>query len=138
MEALHSYMTTWQTDPKQVRPFFKRLLDTFRNSSARLEFIVRSGVSASLRASATGHSGPRPLYCLVDIVEDADGRWLSTCFYADTVTDPEERGNLVPQGLLAEDGYCFDLDGPDPDLEDYVLARVAEARENALRPAHEP
>ena len=138
MEALHSYMTAWQADPKQVRPFFERLLDSFRNSSASLDFIVRSGVSASLRASLSGQPGPRPLFCLVDIVEDADGRWLSACFYADMVTDPEQRGNLVPQGLLAEDGYCFDLDGPDPDLEDYVLARVAEAREYALRPAQVP
>ena len=64
----------------------------------------------------------------MDVIEDVDGRWLSVCFYADTVSDPEERGNLVPLGLLGEDGYCFDVEEPDTVLEAYVLERIDEAR----------
>lgn len=53
--------------------------------------------------------------------------------FRDSVTDPDDLGNLVPNGLLPEDGYCFDIERPDKALEDYVLARVLEAFEVARR-----
>ncbi len=68
----------------------------------------------------------------MDIVEDIEGRWLSVCFYADTVADPDEKGNLVPKGLLGEDGYCFDVDGADLDLEEYLRDTMIAARNNVL------
>jgi hypothetical protein len=134
LENIQTYLTRWQNDPKQVRPFFARLLEVLRTPENALEFVEREGVSASLRAKVAGSGSASDstfgeLFCLVDVVEDADGRWLSVCFYADTVSDPEEHGNLVPLGLLGEDGYCFDVEEPDPVLEGYVLERIGEARE---------
>ena len=63
----------------------------------------------------------RPLLSIVDIVEDqSESRWLSVCFYSDLVTDPDDEGNLVPQGILGEDGYCFGLFEYDEDLISYI------------------
>lgn len=127
LDAVHAYLAAWQADPKQVRPFFKRLLDMFAHRGAQLEFVERSGVSASLRVLKGQRESATELFCLVDVIEDADGRWLSVCFYADSIDDPEEFGNLVPLGLLGEDGYCFDLEQPSAVLEDYVLERIGQA-----------
>lgn len=132
LEALNTYLREWQDDPRRVRSFFLRLLEKLRELDAGLDFVVREGVSASLRARASLGSETERLFCLVDIVQDADGPWLSVCFYADLVTDHDQRGNLVPRGLLGEDGYCFDMEESDPEAEDYVLDRVAEAHGTVL------
>ena len=69
---------------------------------------------------------------MVDVVDDdpAD-RWLSVCFYGDMITDPDEEGDLIPEGLLGQDGYCFDADDPDPDKAEYLAARIGEAYTSA-------
>ncbi|WP_045218453.1 hypothetical protein [Desulfonatronum thioautotrophicum] len=126
-ETIQTYLTHWQADPKQVRPFFVHLLGALQSPEVQMDFVERDGVSASLRAKVAGPEA-EALFCLVDVVEDVDGRWLSVCFYADTVSDPDEHGNLVPQGLLGEDGYCFDVEAPNPVLEAYILEKVDEAR----------
>lgn len=91
------------------------------------EFLARPGVSHSLRVRREGQS-ERPLFLLIDIVgQDPTSRWLSVCFYGDAVQDPEEQGNLVPGGLLGADGLCFDVDGADARLLEYVARRVEEA-----------
>jgi hypothetical protein len=43
------------------------------------------------------------------------------------ITDPEEKGDLIPEGLLGEDGYCFDLDAWNEDDLTYLEKRLAEA-----------
>lgn len=63
---------------------------------------------------------------MVDVIED-DPRWLSVCFYEEMVTDPEERGDSVPGGLLGEDGICFDVDAFDETLLSYIKQRITEA-----------
>ena len=64
---------------------------------------------------------------MVDVASLDGVRFLSVCFYADTITDPEERGDLIPGGLLSQDGYCFDLDDNDDEAVSYVEARILEA-----------
>ena len=64
---------------------------------------------------------------MVDVASLDGERFLSVCFYADTITDPEERGDLIPGGLLSKDGYCFDVDSDDDDIVSYVEARIYEA-----------
>lgn len=92
-----------------------------------VEFVARRGVSHSLRVRREGQTG-RPLFMLVDVVgQEPAERWLSVCFYGDAIHDPEEKGNLVPGGLLGEDGLCFDVDGEDAGLLEYVARRVEEA-----------
>jgi hypothetical protein len=71
---------------------------------------------------------------MVDIIDDdPENRWLSVCFYDDLVSDPEERGDFVPKGLLGEDARCFDLDEADEDAVGYVAQRIREAGARAGR-----
>ena len=126
MSETEAFLEDWQEDPRGVKPLFHRLALELEDKGAELELVIRTGVTASLRAKLPEQS-QRPLFCLVDVVEDADGRWLSVCFYADSVSDPEELGNPVPQGLLGEDGYCFDLEEPDAEFENYLYPRMDEA-----------
>jgi hypothetical protein len=44
-----------------------------------------------------------------------------------------ELGNLVPNGILGVDGYCFDLYEDDAFLASYVERRIEEAHACALR-----
>ena len=96
-----------------------------------LRFKSRPGVSHSLRAYFSGRGNrqkPPPLFALVDIIDDDPAnRWLSICFYTQMITDPEEIGNLVPEGILGEDGYCFDLFEFDETLIAYVKQKLDEA-----------
>jgi len=93
-------------------------------------FLPRPGVSYSLRWDLAPHPAirARPLFALVDVVPlGGEEMMLSVCFYEDEVSDPEELGNAVPQGLFDETGYCFDLEGHDPEMVAYCLARAREA-----------
>ena len=47
------------------------------------------------------------------------------------ITDPDEKGDLIPEGLLGEDGYCFDMDEYDMDEINYIKNRLSQACENA-------
>ena len=49
------------------------------------------------------------------------------------ITDPEERGDAVPGGLLGEDAVCFDLEAWDEERVRYVAARLDEACRNAAQ-----
>jgi hypothetical protein len=94
-----------------------------------LTLVSRQGVSFSLRAGSESLSGKgRPIYCLVDVVVAKQDPWfLSVCFYEDQIEDERELGERIPNGLLEEDGYCFDVDGDDPDLTAYLKERIREA-----------
>ena len=47
------------------------------------------------------------------------------------ITDPDELGDYVPEGLMGEDACCFNLDEDDAAVRDYIAARLAEAAKNA-------
>jgi hypothetical protein len=90
-------------------------------------------VSYSLRASRPGGDGAGEeglaLFALVDVIDDdPDRRWLSVCFYESLISDPDGLGELIPGGILGEDGYCFNLEAEDPELLTYLRARLDEAR----------
>ena len=69
---------------------------------------------------------------MADVIDDdPTERWLSVCFYGDMVTDPDEKGDLIPEGLMGDDGYCFDLDEYDEEGVEYIKARLTEAFESA-------
>jgi len=128
---IRAYLESWTHDPRRVKPLFAAIAEAMAGCGATLELVVRQGVTASLRAGASGpgpgRTGPRPLFALADVVEDPEGRFLSVCFYDDEVADPEERGQSVPRGLFNEDARCFDIDGPDPDILPYLAIRLSEA-----------
>ena len=47
------------------------------------------------------------------------------------ITDPEEKGDFVPEGLLGEDAVCFDIEEWDEELIRYIEVRLDEACRNA-------
>lgn len=105
-----------------------------RKENTVLSFKARPGVSYSLRGGLEAGQGfQRPLYVMIDVVDDdTENRWLSVCFYGDMISDHEEMGDLIPGGLLGEDGYCFDLMDDDGDTVAYLEDRVTEAHGKAM------
>jgi len=125
----------WIDDSENIKPAFVKLQERLSaKENATLSFKSRPGVSYSLRATVgkTGDMEGR-LFVMVDIVDDdPENRWLSVCFYGDMITDPKEEGDLVPEGLLGEDGYCFDLYEDDEAAISYLEQRIDEAYANSL------
>lgn len=127
----------WSQDPAQVKRAFLHLTGFLsERSGVVLRLKSRPGVSYSLRASLKDQGDEaRPLFALVDVVDDDPGqRWLSVCFYEDRVSDPLEMGNIVPKGLLGEDGYCFDVTEYREEMMAYLEERILEAYANTINP----
>ena len=130
LQAIDAFLTTWEPTPEGNKAGFIRLKERLAaHEGAVLEFHPRPGVTYSLRASVTGQQ--RPLYVMVDVIED-EPRWLSVCFFGDMISDSEERGAFVPGGLLGNDAICFDLEVCDEEMLAYVEARIDEAHRAAL------
>jgi hypothetical protein len=128
-------LKTWIDDSRRIKEAFTFLSSTLaRLPGVSLDFHSRPGITHSFRAFGqdTGKRAGR-LIGLVDIVDDdPNNRWLSICFYSNTVSDPQEAGNLLPGGLLGEDGYCFDLFEYDDEFLSYLEKRIAEAFANGV------
>ena len=127
-EEIKTFIDGWKDSPQQIRDSFVRLKDHLDAKDSLLyTFKARPGVSYSLRAKHMLQQ-TRELFVIMDVIDDdPDSRWLSVCFYPDMITDPEERGNIIPLGLLGEDGYCFDYDEWDEEFLQYLEERLDEA-----------
>ena len=132
MENLKKFIDDWKIDTLDMKPVFLSLLQDIENKAdTMIEFHERPGITYSLRGIHKNQKD-RPLFVMIDVIDDdPEQRWLSVCFYGDTIEDPDEEGDLIPEGLLGSDGYCFDLAEPDESLKVYVLKRIQEAYENA-------
>ncbi|MFW6082190.1 MAG: hypothetical protein ACOC7W_09760 [Desulfosalsimonas sp.] len=127
---LENFLNGWTLDDRGCKEVFSQLkshLDKYKD--VVLDFVPRPGVTYSLRAARKGQKD-RPLFALIDVI-DENPRWLSVCFYEDMVTDPGELGDTVPEGILSEDGYCFDVESKVPEFTGYLCSRIDEAYENA-------
>lgn len=123
---IESFIAQWPEAANGCRELFQDLYRFLRElDGTEMEYHARPGITYSLRGTHAG-SSDRPLFVMVDVIED-DPRWLSVCFYEEMVTDPEERGDSVPGGLLGEDGVCFDVDAFDETLLSYIKQRITEA-----------
>lgn len=125
----------WIGDPGNIEPAFVKLHEWLSaKENATLSLKSRPGISYSLRAKLSKTADMEgSLFAMVDIVDDdPENRWLSVCFYRDMITDPNEEGDLVPEGLLGEDGYCFDLYEYDEAAISYLEQRIDEAYKNSL------
>lgn len=132
LKELDAFINTWPDSPDQNKQTFIRL----KNFLAALpgvifEFVPRPGLTYSLRAKHENQTA-KPLFAMADVIED-DPRWLSVCFYGELITDPDESGDYVPEGLLGEDAVCFDLEEFDEAAVAYVEARLAEAHASAAK-----
>lgn len=126
---LERFLDQWSEDSSGCRQVFWKLKSYIEQyPGTTIDFVARPGVTYSMRAARSGRKD-RPLFALIDVI-DEDPRWLSVCFYEDMITDPEEYGDLVPAGILGEDGYCFDVDENEPALVGYIRKRMDEAYES--------
>ncbi|MEJ2097404.1 MAG: hypothetical protein P8Y38_09775 [Deltaproteobacteria bacterium] len=132
MQHVDNFIRNWVEDPLETKAIFTSLFqDLQQKQGVIVEFHERPGITYSLRGIHKSQKD-RPLFVMIDVIDDdSKQRWLSVCFYGDMIEDPDERGDLIPEGLLGSDGYCFDLMEHDDALEDYVRHRIQEAYENA-------
>lgn len=96
-------------DPQNAKAAFTAYMDfVAAHSGVSFTFKARPGVSYSLRARHAAQT-KRELFVLLDVVDDEpDNRWLSgSTFYNNMVTDAEDKGDFVPDGLMDEDARCF-------------------------------
>ncbi|MGD9010541.1 MAG: hypothetical protein PVG41_21630 [Desulfobacteraceae bacterium] len=132
MQELQAFVDDWaDTDERNKEAFVRLKSHLDAKEGVQLEFIPRPGVTYSLRATNQNQK-QRSLFVMVDVIED-DPRWLSVCFYGDMISDPDEQGDFVPEGLLGEDAMCFDIDQYDDTLLQYVEARLDEACQSAAK-----
>ncbi|MBF0451456.1 MAG: hypothetical protein HQK75_12195 [Candidatus Magnetomorum sp.] len=127
-QSMDTFISEWQTDLNAIKNDFLSLKTNLENkSNIIIEFNARPGVSYSLRAAHKSQQ-KRVLFVMVDVIDDdPENRWLSVCFYGEMISDPEEKGDLIPGGLLGEDGYCFDHEtGSESDIL-YIQQRIDEA-----------
>ncbi len=125
-QTLNTFIEEWQDTVETNKNIFLHFKDYLSKKDGVLfDFIARPGVTYSLRGVHKDQK-EKDLFVMVDVIEDTT-RWLSICFYGDMITDPEERGDFVPGGLLGEDAVCFDLEKQDDALVKYIESRLEEA-----------
>lgn len=132
MSELGQFIADWKDNDSRIKQAFEELLTHVKAlDKTELSFVARPGVSYSVRPRHQDQKS-RSLFAMVDVIDDdPQERWLSICFYGDMITDPEETGDLIPGGLLGEDGYCFDLDTYDDREIAYLKQRLTQAHGNA-------
>ncbi|MEE4365177.1 MAG: hypothetical protein V2J08_14665 [Desulfotignum sp.] len=132
MTELGQFIADWKENDTRIKQAFEELLAHVEAlEKTELTFVARPNVSYSVRPRHQDQSN-RSLFAMVDVIDDnPEDRWLSICFYGDMITDPDESGDLIPGGLLGEDGYCFDLDAYDNQEIAYLKQRLTQAHGNA-------
>ena len=126
-------LNEWPSEQALLKQWFIELLDVLRaQEEAELSLVSREGISHSIRGERPGGGRQRPVFTLLDVIVSSTDPWfLSVCFYEDDIKDPDEKGDVVPDGLLGETACCFDLDEDEPDMLPYIKARLQEAYESA-------
>ncbi len=117
----------WTADNNGMKAVFTEMVSLLESLEGLVySFKSRPGISHSLRANVD--NSEKKILTLLDVIDDdPENRWISICFYAETITDPDEEGDLIPGGLMGEDGYCFDIFDNDPDSVTYLKDRITEA-----------
>ena len=134
-EEITALLKNWNIDNNNLKNVFKEFKDQLLSmENAVITFRSRPGVSYSLRGSIKGIDKDKDrLFVMVDVIDDdPESRWLSVCFYESTITDEDELGDLIPGGLLGEDGYCFDMYDNEDNMAIYLKERISEAYESTI------
>ncbi len=123
------FLKEWGSGEEQpMQKWLQLLFDTVNHmENIVLQFVARPGVSYSIRPKRESQQD-RDLFAMIDVIDDDPAeRWLSVCFYGDMISDPKERGEIIPGGLAGSDGYCFDMFEDDKELALYLVDRLVEA-----------
>jgi len=132
LQELDDFLADWEDTEEKNKAVFERLKAFLeQKEGVTLSFNPRPGLTYSLRATHANQK-EKSLFSMVDVIEDSP-RWLSVCFYGAMITDPEENGDFVPEGLLGEDAICFDIEAWEDGLIAYVEARLDEAWQSAQK-----
>jgi hypothetical protein len=131
---MKKFIDTWEDNDTKTKQAFTELVEHLNSlDDITLEFNARPKVSYSLRPKHTNQK-EKSLFAMVDVIDDdPEERWLSVCFYGEMITDPDEEGDLIPEGLMGEDGYCFDLYEYDTKAISYLKDRLSQAHQNAAK-----
>ncbi len=131
---LNEFLEAWQDIPQKTKKAFIQLKDHLAGKNdVMLTFNERPGITYSLKAAHLKQK-KRDLFAMVDVIDDdPENRWLSVCFYDDMITDPEEKGDFVPEGLFGQDAHCIDLYEWSEKSLSYLEKRLDEAYENAFK-----
>ena len=132
LQELDDFLADWEDTEEKNKAVFERLKAFLeKKEGVTLNFNPRPGLTYSLRATHVNQK-EKSLFAMVDVIEDTP-RWLSVCFYGAMITDPEENGDFVPEGLLGEDAVCFDIETWEDGLIAYVESRLEEAWQSAQK-----
>lgn len=132
VREVEAFVSEWQLGDASMKSCFAELYRCVSElESTSLSFVARPKISFSLRPKHKNQKD-RELFAMIDVIDDnPEERWLSVCFYGDMITDPEERGEVIPGGLAGSDGYCFDIYEADATVTSYLKARLMEAFRSA-------
>ncbi|MCF6247395.1 MAG: hypothetical protein L3J69_08545 [Desulfobacula sp.] len=132
MKQIDTFIHSWKETDTKTRQAFIEIYDHLKTlEDITFDFNQRPGVSYSLRPRHKNQTD-KSLFAMVDVIDDEpEELWLSVCFYGEMITDPDEAGDLIPEGLLGEDGYCFDLYEYDKEEIEYLKQRLTQAHRNA-------
>jgi hypothetical protein len=127
-QEIETFINSWGDGNSSVKSGF---LELYRHARAmagvKFHFVGRSGVSYSLRPRGS-RQRQGEFFAIIDVIDDdPEARWLSVCFYGEMITDPANRGEVIPGGLAGADGYCFDVAGEEAGVIDYLQERCREA-----------
>lgn len=131
-DEIQNFLAAWTNDAIEAKKAFVEY-ENFLSAQPDviMEFKARPNISYSMRAKNKAQK-KRNVFALVDVVDDdPQNRWLSVCFFADMVSDPDGLGDTVPDGLDGEDAICFNLDENDPAMRKYIGERLREAAKSA-------
>lgn len=125
---IEAFLEAWGQEKQPMCNRFRMLYQELVSmDGVTINFVARPGVSYSMRPKHRNQK-ERELFAIVDVIDDdPQDRWLSVCFYGDMISDPKERGELIPGGLAGSDGYCFDMYEDDETLTLYLIDRIKEA-----------
>jgi hypothetical protein len=131
-EEIALFLADWIDGPEQNKRAFVELKEHLEAlEGVVISFHPRPGLTYSLRALHVKQK-KKPLFVMVDVIED-DPRWLSVCFYGEMITDPDEKADFVPGGLLGEDARCFDINEYNEGDIVYIKKRLDDAHAAAGR-----
>ena len=134
MEELDSFIAKWEDNESKTKQAFTELLDYLQKmKNITLDFNARPGITYSLRPKHNNQT-KRALFAMIDVIDDdPNEKWLSICFYGDMISDPDEMGDLIPDGLLGDDGHCFDMYEYNAEEIEYLKNRLDEAYKSAQK-----
>ncbi len=134
MKELETFVSEWNETESKTRQAFIELLEHLQKmENITLDFNARPGITYSLRPKHNNQKD-RALFAMVDVIDDdPKEKWLSVCFYGDMISDPEEMGDIIPEGLLGDDGHCFDIYEYDTEDIEYLKTRLDDAYKSAKK-----